>query len=189
MTRLRRGWLVGLIGAALVIMVPVATAWACVGLVSLTATPNSVQAGGMVTVAGKEFASKAPVDIHLDTIDGPVLATAPPPTSTMTSQFKIQVTIPADTSTGQHLLIATQTEHNMNGGNPARALIYVGAAAPAGSGVQTASRPDNLLVTSGIGFGALVLIALGAAAVCLFLVGIVYMVVSRRRPSAEAVRA
>src|SRR5215469_8486293 len=125
-------WAIGAaVATALAVMVPVATAWACIGLVSLTTSSNTVQAGGTINVTGKEFAAGAPIMIHLDTIDGPILATAPAPTGTMTSTWTIPVTIPVGTSSGAHLLIATQAEHNMNGGNPARAVVYVNTSAPA----------------------------------------------------------
>jgi hypothetical protein len=187
MTKTYRRCLVGLVAGAAAIMTPAAMAWACVGLVSLTATPNTAQPGGTLTVVGKEFAAKAPVLIHLDTITGPVLATAPPPTSTMTSQFKIQVTLPADISVGPHLLIATQDEHNMNGGNPARAQIYVGTSAPAAS--APAARPTTLAAKSGLSLAVLAIIALAVAGVTLFLAGLVFLVVSRRRPETQAVKA
>jgi hypothetical protein len=101
----------------------------------------------------------------------------------MTSQFKIQVTLPADFSVGPHMLIATQDEHNMNGGNPARAMIYVGTAAPASSPVPL--RPATLTSKSGLSLVALVVIGAGAAGVSLFLAGLVSLVVARRRPEAE----
>ena len=189
--RLRRSSGLALVAVAMGIMVPAATAWGCVGLVSLTATPNTVAPGGTVTVVGKEFAAKAPVLIHFDSITGPVLATFPSPgPSTMTSQFKLMVTIPSDASVGPHLLVATQEEHNMNGGNPARAVIYVGTSAPAANpSAGAAGRSTNLLAKSGIGVGTLAIVAVAVAGVCLFLAGLVYLVVGRRRPEAEAVRA
>ncbi|PZR81882.1 MAG: hypothetical protein DLM65_05030, partial [Candidatus Aeolococcus gillhamiae] len=168
-------------------IVPAALAWACVGLVSLTTSSPTVQPGGTVTVFGKEFAQGAPVLIHLDSITGPVLATAPPPATTMTSQFSLPVPIPPDVPIGQHLLVATQDEHNMNGGNPARAVIYVGTTPPAPA--PAAARPAKLAVESDPGAGALVLIALGVAVVSLLLVGLLMAVTSRRRPQAQAVKA
>jgi hypothetical protein len=173
------------------VMATAATAWACVGLVSLTATPNSVAPGGTVTVVGKEFAAKAPVLIHFDSITGPVLATFPSPgPSTMTSQFTLMVTIPADASTGPHVLVATQDEHNMNGGNPARAVIYVGTSAPAANASGgAAGRATNLVANSGIGLGSLTIIAVGVAVVCLFIAGLVFLIVGRRRPETAAVPA
>jgi hypothetical protein len=174
---------------AVALLVPAAMAWACVGLVSLTATPNTVQPGGTISVVGKEFAAKAPVLIHLDTLDGPVLATAPAPKSTMTSQFKIDVTIPSNISAGPHLLIATQEEHNMNGGNPARAQIYVGTSAPATAANASAARPTTLLASSGPSVGTILIIAIGVAAVSLFLAGLAFLVIGRRRPEAASVTA
>jgi hypothetical protein len=171
----------------MLIILPVSFAWACIGLVSLTTSSSTVQAGGTLSVIGKEFAAGAPVLIHLDTLDGPVLAMAPPPVGTMTSQFKIDVIIPSNVSVGPHLLIATQTEHNMNGGNPARALIYVGTAAPAAS--SPAVRPATLTANSGLSGATLALIGLGVAAVALFLAGLVLLAVGRRRPAAQAVEA
>jgi hypothetical protein len=105
----------------------------------------------------------------------------------MTSQFKIDVTIPSNITSGSHLLIATQAEHNMNGGNPARALISVGSAAPAAAG--SVSRPTTLLANSGRSATTLVLIGLAVAGVGLFLAGLLFLVTGRRHPEPEAVRA
>lgn len=187
MSRSVRRWTVGVGAAGAVLMVPVAFAWACVGLVSLTTTMNTVQAGSTVTVVGKEFAAGAPVDIHLDTVDGPVLATAPPPSGTMTSVFMLDVPLPANLSNGPHILIATQIEHNMNGGAPARAVIYVGSS-PAVSGAP-AARPAKLLASTGPSVGSRVLIGVGVAVVALFLAGIFMAAASRTRPETEAVKA
>jgi hypothetical protein len=186
MSRSVRRFTVAMGVAGMVFMVPVALAWACVGLVSLTAKNPTVQPGGTVTVVGKEFAQGAPVDIHLDTIDGPILASAPPPTTTMTSQFTQDVPIPANISAGPHVLIATQNEHNMNAGAPARTVIYVGtsAAAPA----APAARPAKLLVSSGPSVASRIVIGIGVAAVCLFLAGVFMAASSRRRAEPEAVK-
>ena len=186
MTRPLRLWAIGLVSAAAIaIMLPVGFAWACVGLVSLSTNSPTVQAGGSLTVIGKEFAQKAPVLIHLDSMTGPVLVTATgtPATSTMTSKFEVAVTIPSNVSAGPHLLIATQDEHDMNGGNPARAVIYVGTNAPAPA--APASRPGTLLADKGLGVATLALIGLAVAGVALVLAWLVFAVVTRRR--AEAV--
>ncbi|GAC1374972.1 MAG: hypothetical protein NVSMB4_02850 [Acidimicrobiales bacterium] len=173
--------------AGVVVIVPVGLAWACVGLVSLTTSSPTVDPGATVTVFGKEFAAKVPVLIHLDSITGPVLATVPPPTpSTMTSQFKIDVTIPADVSRGQHLLIATQDEHDMNGGNPARALIGVGVAAPGAR--PEPLRPVALVSDAGPSTSSLVLIGLGVAGVSLLLSGSVLAVMGRRQRELGTIR-
>ena len=186
MTRPLRLWAIGVASAAAIaIMLPFGFAWACVGLVSLSTNSPTVQAGGSLTVIGKEFAQKAPVLIHLDSITGPVLVTATgtPATSTMTSKFEVAVTIPSNVSAGPHLLIATQDEHDMNGGNPARAVIYVGTSAPAPAAL--ASRPGTLLADRGLGVATVALIGLATAAVALVLAWLVFGVATRRR--AEAV--
>jgi hypothetical protein len=180
-----RRWLVGV--AALTILVPAGLAWACVGVVALTTSSSSVQAGGKVTVFGKEFAEGAPIDIHLDSPTGPVLATVPPPTDTMTSQWNIEVTIPPGTPNGQHFLVATQVYHYMNAGAPARAAISVGTPAPAPPG--PAARPAKVSVQSAPSAAALILIALGVAVVGLAGAGVFAVVSSRRSPSPGAVKA
>lgn len=163
------------------IILPFGFAWACVGLVSLSTNSPTVSPGGSLTVIGKEFAQKAPVLIHLDSLTGPVLVTATgtPATSTMTSKFEVAVTIPPDVSAGPHVLIATQDEHDMNGGNPARAVIYVGSAAPPPA--AAAARPGALLADKGLGAATLALIGLAVAAVALVLAWLVFAGAARRR--------
>src|SRR5919199_3206864 len=103
------------VGSALgVVAVVVATAsavWACVAVFSLTTLSSSVQPGGTVTVVGRGFAQGSPVDIHLDSPTGPILATAPPPNTTMTSQFVLDVPVPDNTPRGPHALVATEKYH------------------------------------------------------------------------------
>lgn len=149
--------------AVLTVVVPASVAWACVGLVVLTTTGSAtVEPGGTVEVFGGEFAAGEPVDIHLDSPDGPVLATFPSPApSTMTSRFTLDVPIPEDTSPGEHLLVATQNHYDMNGGIPARAAIYVDAQEPAAP--TPAERPTSVLASSGPGLVSLGLVGLGTA--------------------------
>ncbi len=177
MTGSFRAWMVGMIAAVMVIIVPVGISWACVGLVSLTTDSATVQPGGTVLVIGKEFASGSPVHIHLDSLDGPVLATAPAPTSTMTSKFTIPVTIPANVEDGRHVLIAWQNHHGMNGGIPARAVIYAGTAPPAPPALP--ERPAAVVTESGLSAGTLALIGAAVAVGALFLATVVLTVVRR----------
>lgn len=177
---------VGTAMAMMVVVPAVANAWACVGLVSLTTSSPTVQPGGTLIVSGKEFAAGASVLIRLDSLSGPVLATAPPPTTTMTSRFTVAVALPADVGDGPHLLIATQDEHNMNGGIPARALIYVGTAPPAT--VAPRARPASVMVNSGVAVSTLVLIGLAVATAGLFLAWLSTLLLGRTRPASEAVK-
>jgi hypothetical protein len=101
----------------------------------------------------------------------------------MTSKFTVDVPIPADVPNGQHVLVATQQYHNMNAGIPARAIVYVGAAAPAPP-VQAALAPRPAAVTASSGPSALslALIGLSVAAAGLLLAGAWSLVAARRPP-------
>lgn len=170
-----RARLVAGIGAAVAaaVIVPAAVVYACVGVVGLTATPTSVQPGGTIRLDGKDFVVTAPVAIHLDTTDGPVIATVTQQVGTgvMSSQFHQDVVIPSSVSTGQHILIATQDAHTMNAGNPARAVIYVGTAAPSSTGPE--SRVASATIDNGLSIGATAGIAAAALVVGLIIFGVI----------------
>lgn len=175
------------LAAAVAVAVPAGLAWACVGIISLNTVSATVDPGGTVTVIGREFAQGAPVEIRLDSPTGPVLAVAPPPESTMTSEFRLDVPIPSDVEPGAHVLIATQQYHNMNVGAPARAMLYVGTSAPAAPAADTgAERPVELLASSGPSVASLALIALGVAALSLLLAALWSRVASRPRAAVDA---
>ena len=184
-TSLRR-WAAGVIIAGTAAMIPAGMAWACVGLVSLTASPTLVQPGGNVTLVGKEFAPGVPVDIHLDSLTGAVIATVPPATvGGMNTQFTANVVLPVNISQGQHVLIATQQEHYMNGGSPARATITVGSATAVAA---PGARPIGIITSSGPSAGSLVLLGLAVAGAGLFVGGVATAATShRRRPQTEGV--
>lgn len=171
---------------AMAALVQLSVAWACVGLVSITTNPTTVQPGGSVLLTGEEFASGAPVTIHLDTLDGPVLATEPDPgMDTMSSKFTISVVIPSTTSIGRHILIASQAEHDMNGGNPARTLIYVGTAAPSAPAAATGSpRLVDLTTKSTTSVGVILGVGVAAAIVGLLIGSVIIGVSGRRRSNA-----
>jgi hypothetical protein len=174
--------------ATLAAFVPAALAYACVGIMALTTSASAVEPGGTITVFGNSFAQDEPIDIHLDSPTGPILATVPPPASTMTSKFEIPVVIPADTPKGQHLLVATQVYHHMNAGAPARASIQVGSTAPAVAPVS-AVRPAAVTIGSGPSGLFLGFVGLTVAAVALIIVGLVSLLSSGRRPEGKAVAA
>lgn len=183
----RHRWVpVGVAAVCTAIAVPAIVAYACVGLVALEATPASVQPGGSVTLRGMDFVPSAPVQIHVDRINGPVIGTVTPAQMTggvMSSRFNQTVTLPANLTTGQHVLVATQSAHNMNGGNPARTVLYVGVPAPAPAGPD--ARPAAAQLDSGPGWGVLVLIGLAAAVVGLLVFGF-FLLRGPRAPSAHA---
>ncbi|MGH9278877.1 MAG: hypothetical protein ACRD12_12335 [Acidimicrobiales bacterium] len=167
--------------ASMAVLLPVGLAWACVAVVSLTNDARSVQPGGTFNVTGREFAAMVPVNIHLDSPTGPVLATATPD-STMNSKFTIPVTLPANIANGEHFLVATQDHHDMNSGQPARSAFYVGVAPPPAP--TSEARPVGLESESGPSLAVLVLIGLVVAVVGLALAGLWSVMSSRGGPGA-----
>ena len=173
-----------------VLVVSAGAAWACVSTFLLTTESSTVEPGGTVMVVGRGFAEGAPIDIRLDSHTGPVLATAPPLRTTMTSRFMLPVTIPQDTPSGPHLLVATQNYHDMNAGSPARVMIHVGASGPAAP-TPEAPRPATVAFADGDGPSALalVLVGLGVAAGALLLAAAASAGASRWRLQAERTHA
>lgn len=148
--------------ASLFAIVPASLVWACVGVVALNAPKTTVQPGSTIEVRGREFARGVPIEIRLDSLSGPVLATVPGPESTMNSDWTVSVPIPADISAGRHVLLASQDHHDMNSGAPARAAFYVGVPVP--DAPEPDPRPAAMTVESGPGAGPLLLVGLGVAA-------------------------
>jgi hypothetical protein len=163
--------------AATTILVPAGMAWACMAVVSLTLNTSTVQPGGTLTVTGREFAAKVPILIHLDSATGPVLVTVPGPNTTMTSVFTAMVTVPSNISSGPHILLAQQDQHDMNSGQPARAVFYVGTSAPAPA--TAAARPLTLAASSGPSGSTLVVIGLAVAGAALLVAGVGIFLASR----------
>lgn len=176
--------------AIAVLVVSASAAWACVSTFLLTTESSTVEPGGTVMVVGRGFAEGAPIDIRLDSHTGPVLATAPPLRTTMTSRFTLPVTIPEDTPAGPHLLVATQNYHDMNAGNPTRVMIHVGASGPVAPTPEV-PRPTTVAFADSAGPSALalVLVGLGVAAGALLFAGAASVGASRRRTQAETTHA
>jgi hypothetical protein len=179
------------------LLIPAAVAWACLPVANLRTNLATVQAGQPVNVTGSEFGSN-PVQIHLNTLTGPVLATFTPDSN---GAFTGPVTIPADTTTGPAVLVATEAAATANGnggsspGVPTRSVVQVvgpGGSAPLAVTPSGQARPAGVVTTSSsVGSGALLLVALGVFGVALFLAGGVALLTSgrRRQTSAERVRS
>ena len=171
--------------AAVAVVVPAGLAWGCVALVAFRTTgPGIVQPGGTVEVWGTDVARGKPVHIRLDSPEGPILYTHEnPQPSTMTSNFTVQVPIPADISPGPHVLVATQEHYDMNVGLPARASIYVNSSPPVAP--APADRAAALTVDDPPSAIRYVLIGLGVAAAGLLLAAAASAMASRRPSSAQ----
>ena len=182
-----RNWIVGM-AAAVAIVISAGVAWGCVALVAFrTNGSGTVQPGGTVEVFGGEFARGEPVHIRLDSPDGPILYTHENPLpSTMTSQFTVQVPIPANITPGPHVLVATQEHYDMNVGIPARAAIYVNTSPPAAPTPQ--DRAVALVESDGPGVARYVLVGLGVAAAGLLLAAVASTFAARRPATGEPER-
>jgi hypothetical protein len=177
---------------AALISVMVGPSWACVPMANMEVTPKQVQAGQEVTVSGIRFVSFEPVVIRMNSLDGPVLATAQMGPAVNT-RFQTSVTIPPGTPPGPVVLIATQDPTPgyvaVAWGIPARIVVTVTSpdgAAPQPAPVQLLDRPAGLARATA-GAGALLLIVLGVAAAALLVAGAAALVGSRRSEHETAV--
>jgi hypothetical protein len=177
------------------LLIPAAVAWACLPVASLRTNLATIQAGQPLTVTGLEFYGSNPVQIHLNALNGPVLATFTPDGN---GGFSGAVTIPADTPTGPAVLVATEAAATPSGnggssaGVPTRTVIQVvgpGGSAPLAVTPSGQGRPAGVVTTSSsVGTGALLLVALGVFGGALFLAGGVALVTSGRRRQTSAER-
>lgn len=183
----RRRLAVGTV-AALAVLVPASLAWACVAPVSLTTENNRVQPGGVIKVIGRETAPGAPIEIRLNSVNGPILTTVTGQAGGMTARWDAEVPIPADLPYGKYVIYAVQNYRNMNAVVP-KATIYVGTE-PDPAPVPEA-RPTSLEVGSGPSALSLVVLGLGAAAAGLLIAGGLSVLAAGRRakPEPEPVKA
>lgn len=98
-------------------------AWACSPMIPLRVGAPTVAAGSAVTVSG-QF-EKGPVEIHLDTMTGPLLGTAPGG-----SQFGVGVVVPRSTTAGTHVVLAQAMPAGVPFGEPGRVSFNVTAPKP-----------------------------------------------------------
>jgi hypothetical protein len=187
MSRMRR-LVLGAV-AVLGIVVPVSTAWACVAPASLTTVNPKVQPGGVVRVIGRETGPGAPIEIHLDAANGPLLTTVTGQPGGMTSRWEWDVPIPANIPYGTHVLYSVENYRNMNATIP-KATIYVGVEPPPGPVPD--ARAGSLDVGSGPSGASLALIVLGVAAGGLLVAGGLTVLAGsngRSNPAAESVKS
>lgn len=173
------------------------SAWAP-HVAQLNVSPTTVRPGDTVTIVGtRGYGAEQPVDIRLDDIDGPVLATFQTDDQFFAAFGPGEVTIPADVEPGAHVLVATQVldeEDSHIRGVPARAAIeVVGAGGEPARGAELAApvegRPDDLNVDEPASMGSLVLVGLGVAGVAMFLAAMGALLASKRSgPAAERAR-
>lgn len=138
---------------ALASPLPFASGASAGALATLHAIPQQVQAGGTITVFGRNYSSNAAasdIEIRLDGREGPVVASFSPRSTIGDYQRSVgqpyflvgePVTIPASTSVGSHTLVATQrtTRGEMISGGPGRTTIEVTASRSTASAAPAAA--------------------------------------------------
>jgi len=103
-------------------------AWACVPQASLSAAPGTGNVGSTVTLTGGTYdAAGGPVSIWWDTVGGTPIATTTVGTAAGTRNISVQITVPANATTGSHIIFATQNDANGVAipGSPVRAVFRV----------------------------------------------------------------
>ncbi len=188
-TMMRR-WAIAGFAAAAAGVVLVASAWACVPVATLNATPSAAKPGETVTFSGASYNSPKPVVFHWGAIDGPVLTQVTPEGGVIRGSF----VIPADAKAGNYVVVATQeaVPGTQTWGVPARVLISVGADTPvlgANLGAQVTDRPVGLVTHNSVSGGSLLLMALGAAGVAMMVAGVAAVLAGRRPASAPTAQA
>lgn len=189
-TRNRRLGTAGLL-TAIVGLLLAATAWACVPVASLNASPGEAAPGEQITLTGRFYANDVPVTIHFNSLDGPVLGTFTPTDRLL----DMTVRIPRDAAPGNYVLIANQErpEGGTTWGIPSRALVTVvgdgGTPALSADAVPAnpVERAPALASSDAPAMGELALVALGVAGVALFLAGMAALLSGRRQPTTAPV--
>jgi len=202
MRNVRRVGLVGFGGVGTALLLG-ATAWACIAGPLLTVNPTTAKAGQEISFSATSI-SRDQVTVRYDALDGPVLGTFKPgpdprfPTSSTSGGIDgVKVTIPANATAGNHILILTQaTADGKLSQVPTRVLVTVtgdtGATPVSGASIFPVdeTRPAGLVRgEEAVSTGTKLLIGLGVAGVAMFVAGMAAVFASRRPEGPEPVAA
>lgn len=158
-------------------------------------TPGTAKAGETVTVFGpRGYGATNPVQIHWDTVDGPVLGEF----RTFETGFAMwgpgTIVIPADAKPGIHHLWVTQKlepSETIQRGIPVQTLIQIadsnGAVPVVGESLtpQVEPRPGDFVKNDSVGTGTLVLVAVGAGGMAMFVAGAGAVLAGRRHSGVD----
>lgn len=202
MRNVRRVGLVGFGGLGTALLLG-ATAWACIAGPLLTVNPTSAKAGQEISFSAASI-SRDEVTVRYDSLDGPILGKFKPgpdprfPTSSTSGGLDaVKVTIPADATPGNHVLILTQAKADGKLSQiPTRVMVTVtgetGATPVSGASVLPVdeTRPAGLVRgDEAVSTGTKLLVGLGVAGVAMFIAGMAAVFASRRPGSPEPVAA
>ena len=193
MRNVRRVGLVGFGGLGTALLLG-ATAWACIAGPLLTVNPSTVKAGQEISFSAASI-SRDEVTVRYDGLDGPILGKFQPgpdprfPTSSTSGGLDgVKITIPANATPGNHVLVMTQSSADGKLSMiPTRVLFTVtgetGATPVSGAEVFQVdeSRPAGLVQGDDpVSTGTKLLIGLGVAGVAMFIAGMAAVLASRR---------
>lgn len=161
-------------------------------------TPSTAKPGQEVTVFGpRGYGATNPVQVRWSTVDGPVLGEFPTREGGFAMWGPGTIVIPEDAKPGiNHLWVTQKLEASESHirGVPVQTVIQItdanGAAPVVGQNLNAVEeRPADLIEDDPVSGGTLLLVALGAAGIAMFLAGAAAVISSRRRETGQAVRA
>lgn len=167
--------------AAVAVVAMAATAWACVPVATLQASPSEAAPGDEITITGRFYNENA-VTLHWNGLDGPVLGTITPENRLIDGTVRV----PRSAEPGNYTVVATQERADgaTTWGIPSRVLVTVvgdagtpSLGAPVGS--VSGERAPTLVQSESVGAGEFALVALGVAGVALFAAGAAAMMAGR----------
>ena len=141
--RFSRSVAVGL-GVAFSAMFAASVAWACTPSAQISARPGSGRGGDQITVVGGAWDTLGPIDIHWNSVDGPVLASA----SGSTSDFSVSVRIP-EVAPDIYTIVATQPR--LGGGVTKAAAAFQVTTTGGGAGATSSSGQTTTRASGGSG--------------------------------------
>ena len=102
------------LGVAVALMLVAAAGWACVprsggSKSKLTVSPARARPGDQITVTAPSSAARTPIEIRLNTADGPLLGSIPGEAALVGAGSVVTTfRLPTDTRPGHHALVAVQ---------------------------------------------------------------------------------
>jgi hypothetical protein len=148
-----------------------AVAYACTNLATLNLSQGAGAPGTSFTATGSSFAPSAPVQLHWNSLTGPVLAKA---MASPTGSIAATAAIPSSATPGAYVIVATQMVKGSPAfGTPARSTFQVvGPGGAVASAAQTGSPTANPLATVATSSSSGVSGGLLAATIILAILGV-----------------
>lgn len=129
-----------ILGSLVVVMVLAGSSWACTAVARVEFEGgNAGLAGSQATLRGTAFEANAPVEVHWNAVDGPVIARAAGPA------FSVPITVP-DVAPGPFYVVGVQRDAEGTVWRVPAAFQVLAPGEPAPAPPALASRPAGLSV-------------------------------------------